>query len=365
MRTTLLAGTFALLAGVAGAQTTVTINPDRDGTLYESATGALANGAGGGIFSGATQGGQPRRALLRFDVAGSVPSGAMITSATLTIRVNMSPPGSSSTPHSVHLISQDWGEGTTVASAPGGSGGPSTPGSATWIHTFFSGSNWTNAGGDFAAAASATTALGGPGFYSLSSATLTSEVQAMLDSPAGNFGWLLKSDTENPATARRIISREAGNVANRPALEIEYTMGGIGSDYCGPAVNNSSGGPAVLAASGSATASDNDLNLSATGVPVNQFGYLVASQTQGFIMTPGTSQGNLCLGGNIGRFLNLVQSSGAAGTLNFDVDTTMVPQPSGTVAIMGGETWNFQAWFRDANPTSTSNFTQGVSIVFN
>ena len=33
-------------------------------------------------------------------------------------------------------------------------------------------------------------------------------------------------------------------------------------------------------------------------------------------------------------------------------------------AVQAGETWNFQAWFRDANPDSTSNFTDGVAGTF-
>ena len=35
------------------------------------------------------------------------------------------------------------------------------------------------------------------------------------------------------------------------------------------------------------------------------------------------------------------------------------------IAIQSGETWNFQAWFRDSNPTATSNFTDGLEIQFN
>jgi hypothetical protein len=34
------------------------------------------------------------------------------------------------------------------------------------------------------------------------------------------------------------------------------------------------------------------------------------------------------------------------------------------VAVLAGETWNFQAWYRDLNPTTTSNFTNAVSIAF-
>ena len=55
-----------------------TLLADRDATLYESLAGNLANGAGTGVFIGVT--GQPaaRRALLRFDVAGSIPAGSKI-----------------------------------------------------------------------------------------------------------------------------------------------------------------------------------------------------------------------------------------------------------------------------------------------
>ena len=32
--------------------------------------------------------------------------------------------------------------------------------------------------------------------------------------------------------------------------------------------------------------------------------------------------------------------------------------------IQPGNTWNFQLWFRDQNPGTTSNTTDGVSILF-
>ena len=35
------------------------------------------------------------------------------------------------------------------------------------------------------------------------------------------------------------------------------------------------------------------------------------------------------------------------------------------VAIQPGETWNFQLWYRDNNPQTTSNFTDAISIFFN
>jgi len=38
--------------------------------------------------------------------------------------------------------------------------------------------------------------------------------------------------------------------------------------------------------------------------------------------------------------------------------------PNGQGAVQPGETWNYTAWFRDSNPTATSNFTDGLSILF-
>jgi hypothetical protein len=86
--------------------------------------------------------------------------------------------------------------------------------------------------------------------------------------------------------------------------------------------------------------------------------------TQDFVPMSGGSQGNLCLGGQIGGFKQDVKNSGAGGAFALDVDTLVIPQPGGSVAIQPGETWNFQAWFRDKNPKRTSNFTDGISILF-
>ena len=46
------------------------------------------------------------------------------------------------------------------------------------------------------------------------------------------------------------------------------------------------------------------------------------------------------------------------------IDLTAIPTPTGTTSAMAGDTWNFQCWHRDANPTATSNFTNGYRVVF-
>ncbi len=137
----------------------------------------------------------------------------------------------------------------------------------------------------------------------------------------------------------------------------------IGSNYCNPAAPNSTGQAASISGTGSALVSDNNFSLVASQLPPNQFGYFVTSETQGFFPMVGGSQGNLCLAGTLGRFVQAVQNSGSQGTFSIPVDLTNLPGPIGG-SVSAGETWNFTAWFRDANPTSTSNFTNGLSVQF-
>lgn len=139
---------------------------------------------------------------------------------------------------------------------------------------------------------------------------------------------------------------------------------GVGVNYC-VANANSTGMAASISANGSSAAAANNVTLMATGLPTNQFAYFVNSQTQGFVPNVGGSQGNLCLSGSIGRYNAQVFSSGPAGAGELVLDLDNTPTPLGNVAVMAGQTWNFQCWFLDANPTPTSNLTDGLSILFN
>ncbi len=137
----------------------------------------------------------------------------------------------------------------------------------------------------------------------------------------------------------------------------------FGTNYC-TAIPNSTGLAAQIEAQGSAVASDNNLSLSVTQLPLNQFGYALTSQTQGLVIAPPGSMGNLCLGGTIGRFVKQVQSSGSAGTFAFNVDLTNMPFTP-AVSVMAGDTWNFTAWYRDKFAgATTSNFSDAISITF-
>lgn len=141
----------------------------------------------------------------------------------------------------------------------------------------------------------------------------------------------------------------------------------VGMSDCGPAVPNSSGGPASIAAFGSDAVPSNVLELCTTGMPTNVFGFCLASTTDAFVQQPGGSLGNLCLGGVIGRFVGAgqVMDSGVSGAFCLDVDVTRLPQPTSNVAAMPGETWRFQTWFRDSVAgNATSNFSDSVAITF-
>ena len=51
-----------------------------------------------------------------------------------------------------------------------------------------------------------------------------------------------------------------------------------------------------------------------SGLPSNQFGYFLNSETQAQVFPVPNSQGVLCLGGQIGRYNASVFNSGATGT---------------------------------------------------
>jgi len=144
-----------------------------------------------------------------------------------------------------------------------------------------------------------------------------------------------------------------------------YTIGGsIGTTYCGPANLNSTGQPAVISAFGSDSVVANLVELTASQLPLNIFGYFLNSDQQGFVPFPPGSNGNLCLSGGIGRHVKQIANSGAAGELSIMLDLTNLPRPNGSHTVLAGETWNFQCWFRDNQGGPTSNFTEGLEILF-
>ena len=141
----------------------------------------------------------------------------------------------------------------------------------------------------------------------------------------------------------------------------------IGTSYC-TAVPNSTGAPAVIGAFGSVGVAANDVTLTCSGLPTNTFGYFLSGTARGLVSGPGGSQGTLCLGGSVGRFsrtaLQEIQNSGATGEFSLVIDLTNMPTALGSEVLVPGDTRTFQCWYRDANPTVTSNFSDAVEVTF-
>lgn len=219
---------FRIALGVSLGASTLTAQADiamlgagQDNTLYEDEFGSTSNGMGESIFAGVTGANAIRRGLIAFDIAGTIPVDSVINSVTLELY--MSQGGANAFDINLHRVSQDWGEGASDAEGEEGQGAQAEPGDATWLHTFYDGSFWDKVGGDFSAASSATANIGGIGWYSWSSADMTTDVQSWLDAPAGDFGWALIGDETMPGTSRRFASKDNLDAVIRPQLIIDYT----------------------------------------------------------------------------------------------------------------------------------------------
>ena len=211
--------TLAVVAP-AGADT-VTLFASKDNTIYENT--ALSNGAGQHFFAGRTTTTQPanqriRRGLIAFDVS-SIPAGATVQSASLTLHMSRTKSGPSNI--TMHRVLADWGEGTSVAGSGEGGGGTATTNDATWSFRFFNTTQWSTPGGDFNSTASATTSVNTIGDYTWTGSGLVADVQAWVNGTA-NFGWMLRGNEVSILTTKRFDSRQVVTASFRPRLVVVF-----------------------------------------------------------------------------------------------------------------------------------------------
>jgi spore coat protein A len=211
-------GLLSLPAALHADQLTFT--PSKDNTLYIDPEGTTSNGQGATMYLGRTANAATRRALIAFNL-GFIPAGSTVTQVTLTLHMTRTRAGS--TPVSLHRVLADWGEGNSNAGIPGGNGTTAMPGDATWLHRFYPSTFWTAQGGDFAPSASATTSVGGEGTYSWSSATMITDIQAWVDNPAGNFGWMLRGTETGSTTTKQFETSESNTSTLVPTLRVTFT----------------------------------------------------------------------------------------------------------------------------------------------
>lgn len=128
----------------------------------------------------------------------------------------------------------------------------------------------------------------------------------------------------------------------------------VGNNFCVP-------GPlfSVISGTGSSSITANNLVLHANNIPTNKTGIFFYSLNKQNVTFVG-STGRLCVGGGGAPVVRLpAVNSGAGTTFTFNVNYLTVPV---TGIITPGSTWHFQAWFRTAGSTETSN---GLTILFN
>ncbi len=209
------------IAGTPLVADVVDLVSSKDNTLYTDATGAFSNGSGAFMFSGLNAAEAERRAVVAFDLATAIPSGSTVTSVSLTLHCSRSVALSGL--FSLHRVMSDWGEGTSNAGDPGGQGTASQAGDCTWIHRAFPDVLWSTPGGDFVATPSVTTNVGGIGFATWTDAGLVGDVQAWIDTPSSNFGWLIRNLNGDFRNTRRFDTRENTDPNVRPMLHVVFT----------------------------------------------------------------------------------------------------------------------------------------------
>ncbi len=161
------------------------------------------------------------------------------------------------------------------------------------------------------------------------------------------------------------VSTSDGDNEQRSGIQKLIEGPAVGGNYCGPAPVNSTGAPASIRALGSDARSADNLSLLVADLPVGTFVLFLASPQTGLVVGPGGSQGNLCLGGHIGRYLgtNQIRRARQNGTAYLQLDLDLIPRPLMFQSAAVGETWNFQATYRDTvGGMATSNFTDGVGV---
>lgn len=153
-----------------------------------------------------------------------------------------------------------------------------------------------------------------------------------------------------------------GTESSRGRADLFSLCPRIGQSYCGPAVPNSTGRSGEQVAFGSTKVSDGLFELRAQGLPVDRPGIFLVADAVGFVAHPGGSDGNLCLGGSIARFAKKVDAPNRFGAIQISVDLGELPF-SPSRPVLPGETWCFQAWYRD-KPWTATNFTDAVAVTF-
>ncbi len=262
-----------LFYSTADSQTTVQLSPSQDNSIYSDST-INSNGTGK-LFCGKTCTGNIRRSLMMFDLS-SIPCGVTVTDVSLTLDVSQVSGSISISDYDLHLLTSDWGEGTSFSTT--GTGAAAVFPDATWIYAKFGVNSWTTPGGDFGASSATTTmsiALGTQIFSS--TASLVADVQGWIDVSSSNFGWMMTGDEATVCSSRQFGSKNSGIA---PILEVTYNLPDASfnysaSSYC---LNSANPSPTITGIAGGIFSAD------PAGLSINAGTGTIISSTS----TPGT-----------------------------------------------------------------------------
>jgi len=125
---------------------------------------------------------------------------------------------------------------------------------------------------------------------------------------------------------------------------------------------NSTGLGGLLSSVGSGSVSEDDLVLTASQLPANQFGLVF----MGSAVAPPTTMGAGLRCARGGLFRYGVHNSGGAGSYSEGPGIVQLSQGFASAGrIDPGETWIFQAWYRNpTGPCATSNVTNALEVTF-
>ena len=206
-----------LIHALAAQGASVTLTPIADATISEK-NGNAPIGGDATLQTGTTgsaAGYADSRALLRFNLAGSLPTNALINSATLTLQLTSTAPAVTNLWEDLRRLSRSWSEGVV-----------------SWTNRLTPPSPWSVPGGsapsDFAVVVTQTKLITtnlGPYTFT-SNNRMIADVQEWLANPATNFGWIMISELQGvPQSECKFASRESGN--NAPKLTILYSLPAI------------------------------------------------------------------------------------------------------------------------------------------
>jgi len=141
------------------------------------------------------------RVPMKFDIDGYLPSGAVVTKAMLVLYV-YDVRDIASIDITCYRITTDWAEGTSTWQTP-----------------------WVSNGGDFADAVSNTIIVTTSDINTYVTLELDKdEVQSWISTPASNYGFMIKSSSEDTGEPC-LRSSDYSTLVQRPKLIVYYTIG--------------------------------------------------------------------------------------------------------------------------------------------